>query len=317
MNITENTVAICMATYNGEKYIAEQIDSIVKQTYTDWLLFIRDDGSKDNTIEILKKIINEKTDKIVLIEDPDLKGGSSKKNFAAILRWVTEHYKFQYFMFSDQDDYWLPEKVETAILEVKKIESQKQCPVLVHSDLKVVDADLNVLGESFWDYRKLNPDTRDLAHLLVQNNITGCTMCWNAELNRLLNISDDAVAMHDWWIALVASCFGNIGYIKEPSILYRQHGDNVVGATKVNSLSFIIKRLTGSAHVKETLDMSMTQAEAFAAYYQEMLTAEQRKVIARFADLKHRNKIRKIVSIFKNGYLKQGAVQVIGEVMFI
>lgn len=79
MNITENTVAICMATYNGEKYIAEQIDSIVKQTYTDWLLFIRDDGSKDNTIEILKKIINEKTDKIVLIEDPDLKGGSSKR----------------------------------------------------------------------------------------------------------------------------------------------------------------------------------------------------------------------------------------------
>lgn len=151
MNITENTVAICMATYNGEKYIAEQIDSIVKQTYTDWLLFIRDDGSKDNTIEILKKIINEKTDKIVLIEDPDLKGGSSKKNFAAILRWVNEHYKFQYFMFSDQDDYWLPEKVETAILEVKKIESQKQCPVLVHSDLKVVDADLNVLGEVFLD----------------------------------------------------------------------------------------------------------------------------------------------------------------------
>lgn len=317
MNISEETVAICMATYNGGKYIAEQIDSIMKQSYTDWILFVRDDGSNDNTLEVIKKIASENKDNMVLIEEKKLEGGSSKKNFATILGWVNEHYKFKYYMFSDQDDIWLPEKVETAIKTIKRIEKENSGPILVHSDLKVVDADLNLLGTSFWHYRRLNPAKRDIKHLLVQNNITGCTMCWNSDLNRLLDLTEDAVAMHDWWIALTAACFGKIEYIKEPSILYRQHEGNVVGATKVNSIGFIIKRLCGSNHVRETLNMSMVQAETFAKYYSELLSDEQKKTIIRFASLKRKNKITKVVTIFRCGYLKQGIVQIIGEVLFI
>lgn len=317
MNITNNTVAICMATYNGAKYIREQIESIELQSYTDWILFIRDDHSRDDTVSIIKDQVKRNPDKIILIEDTELQGGSSKKNFAGILKWVSQNYNFNYFMFSDQDDYWLPQKVEISIKRLKKIESTYDGPVLVHTDLKVVDQNLQVLGESFIKYRALNPQVRDLNHLLVQNNITGCTMCWNAKFNKILDLSDDRVAMHDWWMALAAACFGKIEFITESTILYRQHGNNVVGATNVNSFSFVIKRLLGSAHVKETLDMSMHQADAFAEYYKNMLSIDQQMVVQKFANLETKSKIIKWMTIFQSRYLKQGIVQIIGELMFI
>ena len=310
-------MAICMATYNGEKYVEEQIDSIGAQSYSDWVLFIRDDNSSDETVRIIRRCIEKYQDKIVLIEDKKLQGGSSKKNFAGILNWVDQNCKFRYFMFSDQDDYWLPTKVETSIKMVKRLEADYDGPVLVHTDLKVVDQNLQILGESFVKYRALNPAIKDINHLLVQNNITGCTMCWNEKLNRIINLSDDNVAMHDWWMALVAACFGKIEFISEPTILYRQHGNNVVGATNVNSFSFIIQRLTGHVHVRETLDMSMNQAEAFSEYYKKQLSNEQLTTVQKFASLKSEHKLSKIVTILRKKYLKQGIVQVIGELMFI
>ena len=317
MKISENTVAICLATYNGEKYLSEQINSLLNQTYEDWCLFIRDDHSNDNTLEIIQEYVDKYPEKIFNIADAKIQGGRSKKNFAAIWRWVTDNYSFNYYMFCDQDDFWLPEKIQNSIECIKECEKQSSGPILIHTDLKVVDQNLNILGDSFFEYRALNPETKDLRHLLVQNNITGCTMMWNRELNKLLDLSDERVAMHDWWIALTASCFGKIEYVKEPTILYRQHGENVVGATKVNTLSFIIKRLTGGAHVKETLIMSVVQAQAFLAYYCKKLETEQIKILRVFSELLNHNKIVKVMIILKEKYLKQGIIQIIGELLFI
>lgn len=317
MNIADNTVAICMATYNGATYVKEQIESIEQQSYKNWVLFIRDDNSTDDTVSIIKEKAKKNPGKIILIEDDSIQGGSSKKNFAGILKWVSCNYDFNYFMFSDQDDYWLPYKVEMAINKVKVIEEIYNGPILIHTDLKVVDKDLNVIGESFIKYRALDPNVKDINHLLIQNNVTGCTMCWNKRLNDILDISDDSVAMHDWWMALVATCFGKIEFIKEPTIQYRQHGRNVVGATRVNTLAFIFKRLFGNAHVKETLHMSVRQAEAFLNYYEKDLTHKQILEIRRFSELYKHNKISRMFIVLKNGYLKQGLVQIVGELMFI
>lgn len=317
MVIDNNTIAICMATYNGEAYLAEQIDSILRQTYQNWLLFIRDDGSQDGTTEIIQRYEQQYHDRIVWIEDPSLAGGSSKKNFASILSWVKRNYDFPYFMFADQDDVWLETKIEKSIQLLQEYETVSKIPLLVHTDLKVVDQDLIVLGESFFQYRALNPNVKDLRHLLIQNNVTGCTMLWNKALNELLNIEDDAVAMHDWWIALTACCFGKILCLKEPTILYRQHGSNVVGATRVNTLGFILKRLSGSNHVRKTLLMAVEQAAAFRNCYAEQLNSENHRVLRTFSELYTHNKIVRIFTVCREPFLKQGFVQIIGELIFI
>ena len=317
MKISESAIAICMATYNGEAYIAEQIESILKQTYEEWVLFVRDDHSKDSTQQIVRNYAEKYPEKIILIDDPSLTGGSSKKNFAAIVGWVKERYPFNYYMFSDQDDFWLPYKIEKTFDCLKETEDRTRGPVLVHTDLRVVDSKLNELGDSFFSYRALNPDVRDLNHLLIQNNITGCTMMWNKALNDIVTLSDERVAMHDWWLALSACCFGTIECLKEPTILYRQHENNVVGATKVNTPAFIIGRLLKSNHVKDTLKMSVTQAGAFLDYYGDRLDPEQRGIIERYSKLYSHHKPARIATIVKGGHFKQGLVQIIGELMFI
>ncbi|MGN0362115.1 MAG: glycosyltransferase family 2 protein [Bilifractor sp.] len=317
MTDTIGSVAICLATFNGEKYLAEQLDSILAQTFQDFHLFIRDDHSIDGTREILNKYSSEHPEKITVIHDESLVGGSSQKNFACILHWVRENYNFPYYMFSDQDDVWLPDKIQVSVEKIKSAERSFDGPVLIHTDLIVVDKDLHTLGESFFRYRALDPDKRDLRHLLIQNNITGCTMLWNKKLNDIVDLSGGGAAMHDWWMALAACCFGRIDFVEEPTILYRQHGDNVVGAMKVNTAGFIIRRLTGSAHVRETVHLSVAQAQSFLHTYADMLNADDAGMITRFSRLYEVNKVRRIAVAVKNGFLKQGIIQIIGELIFI
>lgn len=317
MKVNETTVAICMATYNGERYLSQQIDSILRQSYENWVLFIRDDGSKDRTTEIIDRYASEHPDRIVAVTDPSLSGGGSKQNFAAVLSWVSRYQDFCYFMFADQDDVWLETKIEKSLQLLMLNESAMEIPLLVHTDLKVVDQNLCVLGDSFFDYRALNPDVTDLRHLLIQNNVTGCTMLWNKELNDRIDITDEAVAMHDWWIALTACCFGKILCVKEPTILYRQHGGNVVGATRVNTLGFILKRLSGSNHVRKTLQMAVDQASAFLHRYSKYISDEDCKVLRIFSDLYSHNKFVRVFTVCRESFLKQGVVQIIGELLFI
>lgn len=317
MQINDETVAICMATYNGSKYLKEQIESIIGQSYKDWILFVRDDGSSDDTISILKQYCSYYPEKIVMIKDKSIKGGSSKKNFAAILDYVSGNYDFNYFMFSDQDDVWLPEKIQICLERIRQCEQNGNEPILIHSDLKVVDERLNILGESFISYRSLDVEKKDLNHLLVQNNVTGCTMFWNKALNSKISLTDDNIAMHDWWIALVAATFGQIVFESQPTILYRQHSDNVVGATKVNSVGFILNRLMGNNHVKKTLKMSFDQAEDFEKKYHNELSDEEKKILNDFIHIRNCTKVKRIILAVQGHYLKQGLVQIIGELMYI
>lgn len=317
MEVNESTVAICMATYNGERYLGQQIDSILRQSYENWVLFIRDDGSKDRTTKIIERYAAEHPDRIVAVTDPSLSGGGSKQNFAAVLSWVSRYKDFCYFMFADQDDVWLDTKIEKSLQLLIQNESLQEIPLLVHTDLKVVDQDLNVLGDSFFAYRALNPDMKDLRHLLIQNNATGCTMLWNKALNDLLNIEDDAVAMHDWWIALTACCFGKILCLKEPTMLYRQHGNNVVGATRVNSVGFVLDRISKLKYVKKTLRMATEQAESFLKQYESVLSEQDRSILKLFSQLYAHNKLIRMITVCRGSFLKQGWIQIIGELLFI
>jgi len=237
----QSKIYILMATYNGALYISEQIESIINQTYQNWTLIIHDDNSEDDTIDIIKKYQNEYTGKIILLDD-DISCGGAKENFSYILNSIDDN--FDYVMFCDQDDIWLENKIELTLDKMLDIEAKnKNKVVLIHTDLKIVDKDLNIISESMFNYQKLNLDNQyDVYKLAMENIITGCTMMLNKKLVYLSkNIPDEAI-MHDWWIAIVTlKENGIIEFIDKGTILYRQHELNTIGSKEITFKYYIEK----------------------------------------------------------------------------
>ena len=229
-------IDILLATYNGQAYLREQIDSILAQSNQDWRLIIRDDGSSDNTVSIVEKYAAEYPDKIKLITDSDGNLGASL-NFGKLLEYADT----EYIMFSDQDDVWLPNKIELTLNAMKAAERiYPDKPLLIHTDLQVMDSELNTIAKSMWSYQKLFPEAGDdLSRIMAQNVVTGCTVMINKRARAVsIPVPDEAV-MYDWWLALNVCRHGKIIYVSIPSILYRQHSGNQVGAQKVRKIDII------------------------------------------------------------------------------
>lgn len=302
-----------MATFNGQKYLDDQISSIVNQDNNNWHVYIRDDGSTDKTRLIIGKYVKKFPDKFTDLSSIS-GGGNSKSNFFTILRWVTKNVDPDYYMLCDQDDYWLPDKISVCLDKFGK----KEIPTLVHTDLRVVDRKLNIINDSFLKYMNSNSKYRSLERLLVQNNITGCTMMWNKELNKKVSYIDDKrILMHDWWIALIASAFGNIYFVDKATVLYRQHNGNVVGAKKVKSLKYILDKLRGKQEIINSLDNTISQANVFNNEYYGKLSKKYQKILQGFSNIKQRNKLYRVIFLIHNNLLKQSMAQIIGELMFI
>lgn len=228
-------VAILMATYNGEKYICEQIDSILAQTYKDWRLYIHDDGSKDGTKEILTQYATKYPDQISVMEYSSQ--GGALQNFMSLLDKV----EAPYYMFSDQDDVWLPNKVEIEYARMKEAESHEGAkPILVFTDLVVVDVNKNVINPSFWEYEGIYPKfVKRFTDLAALNIVTGCTMLFNHKAKEILGKSYGKAMMHDAWIAMhVIACGGALCEVDTATMLYRQHGDNTLGARDASTLTW-------------------------------------------------------------------------------
>lgn len=307
-------IDILMATYNGAKYVDKQIDSILNQTYTDWKLYIRDDGSNDGTKEILQDYERKYPNKIVVIRD-NKKGLGAKGNFTELMRYS----KSEYCMFSDQDDVWLESKIEDSIRVMREAETLNgtDIPVLVHTDLKVVDKNLNIINESFWEYQNLNCDNKNLNKLLIQNNITGCTILMNKSLTYMCRNIPSNCIMHDWWIALVASAFGKIYTVDKQTMLYRQHGNNEVGAHKYNSFSFVKNKLSNLEKISKSIDDTIIQAEAFYNEFKDKLSDNDRNLVYNYSVLREKNFIQRKQSIVKNKFYKSGLVRNIGYLIFV
>lgn len=252
-------IDILLATYNGEKYIKEQLDSLFSQTYEDFKILVRDDVSTDDTVLIVKKFESIYPNKIKLIQDEFGKLGSGK-SFMKLL----EYSDSEYIMFCDQDDVWLRDKIELSLNKLKEIEKESEydIPLLVFTDLHVVDERLNLIENSFWNYQKLIPNTaKDWKKLVAQNVITGCTIMINkqAKVVSLPFVLD--IMIHDQWIGVNVAKYGKIEYIKNKTILYRQHSNNVAGAysygfyyvkTKFRDIMKIINyQVKASKHFRE------------------------------------------------------------------
>ena len=249
--ITDPKIAILLSTYNGTKYLEEQLDSILNQTYSNYVIVARDDGSYDDTIQLLNKYAKKFTDKFHLLEQDLLNLGASD-SFSYLIEYVLENkqslgLESAYMMFCDQDDIWSLEKIHKQIDEMLKVEKQqtgtKPMPVLIHSNLRVVSEEKSLIAESFVHYQGLEIERNRFTNLVISNVVTGCTAFINEALARkAVPVSKKAI-MHDWWLALVAAAFGKVIFLAKPLVRYRQHDSNTIGAKEFvkpvpNSRSF-------------------------------------------------------------------------------
>lgn len=218
-------IDILLATYNGQQYLREQLDSILSQSYSNFRLLISDDLSTDNTREILAEYVEKDKRIIVFNQERNL---GVVKNFEFLLKKVES----RYYMFSDQDDIWKENKIEKSLKTLEETNSE-----LVYTDLEVVDENLNVTYESYWKlkgiYNKIKK-YNNFESLYLNNFVTGCTMLSKKELiKEVLPLPNTSkFVLHDYWIPLILSQKCKITYIEEPLIKYRQHKNNKVGSKK-------------------------------------------------------------------------------------
>ena len=309
-------IAVLLASYNGTKFIEEQLKSLFDQTYKDFAVFISDDGSNDDTLIKEQKFAENYPDRLFVYSRSSEKRGA-KNNFLDLCKMALET-DADYFMFCDQDDVWFPDKIRLTVNEMQKLEGDN-IPVLIHTDLSVVDSKLRTIDKSFVKYRGIDPHCIMLNRLLIQNNVTGCTSMLNrALLEKGMQFKDtEKLIMHDWWFALVACLFGKIRFIDIPTVKYRQYGGNVVGASKVNSISFIRKRLGNPDFVKKSLKLPSLQAEALLDTYGNELDPKSLATITAMAELPKKKKLGRICGVLRHRLYKQGMVQIIGELLYI
>ncbi len=303
------SVAIAMATYNGSRYIARQLDSLFAQTASDWVLLIRDDGSTDETVVIVKKYQEAHPGKIIVVED-GRKNLGPRDNFGRLI----ESAEADYLMFCDQDDVWLPDKIERTFTRMQKLEQKFGCdiPLLVHTDMTVADEDLRPIAASFWEYQKMDPRRGEhFQRIFIGNVANGCTVMINRKLREMSLPIPQGAIMHDWWLALIAAAFGKIDYITEQTVLYRVHSRNVVGASPW-SLNYLFQKLI-QVHDRrpllECLIETGKQAEAFLSRFGSLLTATDREKTHAYAGLAEQGPIRKRYLVIRHGFLRSGFIR--------
>lgn len=222
---SSDRVDIVLATYNGESYIAEQLDSIIHQTYTNWKLIIRDDGSNDRTKEILKQY-SLKDERIFIIEDNDGNLGFNK-NFLTLISKTSA----KYISICDQDDVWMPEKVSLSLEKIKEIENLGKTPALVNCDAMIVDGNLNVMSDRWIGNRG---NISGVNGLVFANSVQGADTMINNSLKRIaLTISPEIP--YDYHLALLALFRGRRCYIDQTLLKYRQHDNNAIGTLDSNT----------------------------------------------------------------------------------
>lgn len=231
-------VEILLATYNGERFLEHLIKSILNQSYINWYLLIRDDVSTDNTIKIINKLKKDYSNKVKVIENNKKRLGACQ-NFHELLKYSTAKYLF----FCDQDDIWLKNKIEISMKKMLDLEKKygKNYPILIHTNLKLINSSNNIISNSFWTEFSIHPEKMYIPEILFfQNIITGCTILINETAKKKVLPIPKKARMHDSWVSVKLVKYGKIANINTPTILYRQHDYNTIGINKLGVFSSLI-----------------------------------------------------------------------------
>ncbi|OTG51044.1 glycosyltransferase family 2 protein [Streptococcus agalactiae] len=290
-------VNILMATYNGEKFLAQQIESIQKQTFKEWNLLIRDDGSSDKTCDIIRNF-TAKDSRIRFINENEHHNLGVIKSFFTLVNYEVADFYF----FSDQDDVWLPEKLSVSLEAAKHKASD--VPLLVYTDLKVVNQELNILQDSMIRAQSHHANTTLLPEL-TENTVTGGTMMINHALAEKWFTPND-ILMHDWFLALLAASLGEIIYLDLPTQLYRQHDNNVLGARTMDKRFKILREGPKSIFTRywKLIHDSQKQASLIVDKYGDIMTANDLELIKYFIKIDKQPFMTRLRWLWKYGYSK-------------
>lgn len=299
-------IDILLTTYNGEKYIAEQLDSLINQDYRQWRLIVRDDGSADSTVSILECYRARYPDNVVIISDDEGNVGIVQS-----FSFLMVESSAEYVAFCDQDDIWQPEKLSKQLSVIEHAEKKYgiNTPILIQSNLCVVNDRLEVLSDSFWTYQNLDPSLmNDLQVLLLHNYVTGCACFINKKLCDLASPLPDEIIMHDWWLGLVALTSGQIILMEERLVLYRQHESNQVGASRWG-WSMLVKSMTLAyiENIRNGFHKKKRQGECLLEFGQ--INKKDKLLILQFINLFDRSWLTRRVMLIKSGFHMFGVLR--------
>ena len=306
----DRKITVLVATHNSEKYIRAQLDSLINQTFKDSMsILISDDASRDSTVNIIGEYVKKYPFISLIKSEAPLK--SPQANFWFLLKNAP---KAEYYMFCDHDDVWLKDKIAKTFLKMQEVENGK--PALVHSDLFVVDSNLNTISNSMFLSQGLNKNP-DLRNALVQSSVTGCTMMINNALREIAikKTNTENMIMHDWYLTILALIFGNVDFVDEPLILYRQHGNNEVGAKNTKSLGYIFNKALQLKKNKESIKNTYLQAKDIFDIFND--DTEKFALVKAYADNLNKNKFQRICSAFKYGFWKNSFLRKLGQILFM
>ena len=283
----EKTIQILLATYNGEQFLRQQLDSLFAQSFQNFTILVRDDGSTDKTLEIINTYSQKYPLRVKSIKDKEKNVGATQ-NFGILLENSTADYIF----FCDQDDIWLPNKVEISLQKMFALENGNiTIPSLIFSDMSAIDEKGNITHDSVWQQLHLHPNYFTLNRLLVQNIPHGCTMLINKAMRNLAVPIPTAAMLHDHWIALLAISCGKFDFIEQPTLLLRNHAQNVT--RKKSSLFQKIKRFTTNFLSKKEYEYYITlrvnQAKALQLRSSSFISDDNFDILKKFISLEKAN----------------------------
>jgi rhamnosyltransferase len=272
-------ILIVLASFNGANFLHQQLDSLIAQTETQWYLLIRDDGSTDNSLEIIRQY-SKKDERVHFLSDDRGSTGSAQGNFSILLKAAYE-IGAPYIFCCDQDDVWESNKLELVLARLRQLEGEGKAPSLVHHDLTVVNESLELQTGSFVELMRMRPgDQSNPQRLVSRNEITGCALACNRTLLKLaLPVSDQAV-MHDWWLGLHAAFFGRLAFMPQQLVKYRQHDKNTIGAKSFwHGLNPLTNWVDGWHRGNEEFLSTVKQARAFREVLAAQLDARSQEYV--------------------------------------
>lgn len=293
-----DSIDILLSLFGASPFLPEMLRSLQEQSLQGASLICRKDTPCDELLHPLRcmhfaKVLN----------------GDEHLGVTGSYWELLKHSTAEYTMFADQDDVWHANKIAFTLDAMRKLEDThgKKTPLLVHTDLQICDEKLNVLHKSFIRFQALNPNLTQLRHLMIQNNVTGCTMMINRALRQLLRPFPAEAICHDWYIALVAASFGKVFFLPEATVDYRQHDTNVFGAKG--------RRPQKMHHdvLRKRLTQTQRQAGAFAWQYADLLSKEQTDLLLAWADCETESSyIKKLKQVLKYRLRKNDLIRTAG-----